>query len=87
MPTQFQTGLTPVVQGQQSYPVVFPAAFSAAPEYAKPVYQPGAAGEANEAVVARDTLSPTGFTAWLRGVPGENALGAQINWSAAGNLA
>lgn len=82
------SGFIPVVAGNQGpYPVVFPTAFTGNPQWVEGNYLlNGPNGEANEAYVDGLSVSPTGFSIWLRGIPTSASAGAQIAWLATGVL-
>lgn len=88
MSTQNQRGLVPLVDGQQSYALVFDPAFASVPSFVDAVVQmPNSSGEVLEAVVDRSTLTSSGCTVWLSGVPSAASVGGYINWYALGPYA
>lgn len=81
--SNFLTGLVPVVVGQQSYSITFSPAFTTAPSFTQASLQMASStGEFSEVTLDRSTLTASGVTAWLDGVPGAASTGAQINWIA-----
>lgn len=79
-----QTGSTPLVAGQQSYVIVFPVAFALAPTFLPTVNMPNNSGEVFEATADLSTLTDTGVTVWLAGVPSAASNGGTISWLAVG---
>ncbi len=68
-----QTGAVPFVAGQQSYAVAFTRTMNAIPKVYLQVEIDSDAGELFSATVENDTLTATGFTFWLSGVPNVSA--------------
>lgn len=88
MSTQTQTGLVPLVAGQQSYAIVFAPAFAALPSFADATVQmPNDSGEVFAASIDRSSLTASGCTVWLTGVPTSASIGGYINWAALGPFA
>lgn len=78
-----QTGLVALVAGTQSYAVVFAPAFASAPSFfGAEIQMPSSSGETFEAVVDRSSLTASGITVWLSGVPTAASAGGKINWIA-----
>jgi hypothetical protein len=78
-------GRTPLVSGQQDYAIIFPTAFTAPPYSLIPsVMIPGSSGEVFQASVDYDTLTTTGATIRLNGVPTSSSVGGYIDWIASG---
>lgn len=78
-----QTGLIPLVEGQQSYVVTFSPVFSGTPSFFAPsVRMPDSSGEVFEATY--EGLSATGCTIWLSGIPTGASTGGYVNWIALG---
>lgn len=78
-----QKGFIALANGQQSYPLVFPVAFAAAPGYFSPVIaMPNNAGELFAIGYDFSTLTALGVTIWLGGVPTAASVGGFINWKA-----
>lgn len=84
MAQKTQVGSTPLVAGQQSYAIVFPLAFSAPPTFLPTVNMPNDSGEVFEATADLSTLTTTGVTVWLSGVPTSASNGGTISWLAVG---
>lgn len=88
MSTQTQTGLVPLVDGQQSYDIVFTTPFAGVPGFADAsVQMPNSSGEVFEATIDRSTLTASGCTVWLSGIPSAASVGGYINWYALGPFA
>lgn len=88
MSTAPQVGAIPLVEGQQSYDLVFPVAFGAAPSYFSPtVAMPNSSGEVLEATFDASSLTAQGVTIWLNSPPGAASVGGYINWYAIGEVA
>lgn len=88
MSTQTQTGLIPLVEGQQSYVLVFSPPFASVPSFADATAQmPNDSGEVFTASIDRSTLSALGCTVWLSGIPTAASVGGYINWYALGPFA
>jgi len=78
-----QTGTVNIVAGTQSYAIVFSPAFGAAPSFvAAQVQIPNDTGETLFAVVDLSSLTASGVTVWLNGVPTAASAGGKINWLA-----
>lgn len=81
--TFVQTGSVPIVVGQQSYAITFSPVFESTPSAFDPTVQmPNSSGEAFFATVDLSTLSPSGVTVWLSGIPTDASAGGMINWRA-----
>ena len=79
-----QTGTVALVAGTQSYAIVFSPAFSAAPGFiGGSVLMPTSSGETFEVAFDLSTLTASGVTAWLSGIPTAASAGGSINWLAA----
>ena len=79
-----QTGRVAIVAGTQSYNISFAAGFSAAPTYfGASIMMVNSFGETFDVVADLSTLTTTGVTVWLSGVPTSASTGAYISWSAA----
>lgn len=86
MSTQAQTGLVPLIDGQQSYAIVFSQAFQNAPAFFNPTVQmPSSSGEVFSVSADISTLTANGVTVWLSGVPSAASVGGFINWYAFGD--
>lgn len=79
--SQLQVGSEALVNGQQSYDIVFPAAFSAAPRLFSPTLQLGG-DNAETFTLGWDNLTANGVRVWLNGAPTAASAGSQINWLA-----
>ena len=78
-----QKGTVPLVAGTQSYAIVFTTPFATPPgQFGAIVMMPGSSGEAFFATPDYSTLTTTGVTVWLDGVPTAASNGGVINWSA-----
>lgn len=78
-------GNIPLVDGQQSYNLVFSQAFSAPPDSLMlTVSLPNSSGEILIANYDQSTLTDTGVTIWLSGVPSSASVGGFINYVAMG---
>lgn len=87
MVSSTQTGLVPLVEGQQSYDIVFSPEFTSAPSFFDAtVRMPSSSGEVFTVEMDAATLSTTGVTVWLSGVPSAASTGGYINWMALGSL-
>lgn len=76
-----QTGSVAIVDGQQSYAVVFSPAFASKPSYFDAsVEMPSSVGEVF--AISYSDLDENGCTVWLSGVPTAASDGGFINWSA-----
>lgn len=81
--SSLQKGVMPLVVGQQSYVIVFPVAFAAAPSYFDaPVQMVNSTGEVFTAEPDLTTLTAAGVTVWLSGIPTGASTGSRINWLA-----
>jgi hypothetical protein len=79
-----QTGNVALVAGTQSYAIVFSPAFGAAPGFiGGSVLMPTSSGETFEVAFDLSTLTASGVTAWLSGIPTAASDGGSINWIAA----
>jgi len=86
MSSSTQTGLIPLVEGQQSYVLTFSPPFASTPSYFAPsVRMPNSSGEVFEATY--EGLTETGVTIWLSGIPTAASDGGYINWMALGPFA
>ncbi len=82
-----RNGTTPLVDGQQSYAIVFAPPFSAAPTTFTPrVEMPNSSGEAFFATIDLSTLTASGVTVWLNGIPTAASNGGLISWTAVGDV-
>lgn len=80
-----QTGVIALVEGQQSYVIAFPVGFGSTPSYFNAAVQmPTDSGEVFTADADLSTLTATGVTVWLSGVPTAASAGGRINWLAVG---
>lgn len=79
-----QTGSIALVAGQQSYAIVFPVAFGVAPTFLPTANMPNNSGEVFEPTADLSTLTTTGVTVWLSGVPTAVSAGGTISWLAVG---
>lgn len=78
-----QSGRVAIVNGTQSYNVVFGSAFAAAPTFfGADVLMVNSSGEVFTVVADLSTLTTTGVTVWLSGVPTAASTGAFIAWQA-----
>ena len=83
-PSVQQTGRVALVAGTQSYAIVFSPAFSAAPGFfGASILMVNSSGETFDVVADLSTLTASGVTVWLSGVPTAASTGAFINWIAA----
>lgn len=81
--TTLQKGNVALVDGQQSYAIVFTTPFGAVPTFLTgSVRMPNSSGEAFEVVFDLSTLTANGVTAYLSGVPTAASVGGFINWGA-----
>jgi hypothetical protein len=79
-------GSMPLVVGQQAYDIVFGVAFTATPSVFVPsVAMPSSSGEVFTATYDLSTLTTTGVTVWLSGIPTAASSGGEIQWVAYGN--
>lgn len=79
-----QTGTVALVAGTQSYAIVFSPAFASAPGFVgAQVQMPNDSGEALSVAIDLSTLTASGVTVWLNGVPSAASAGGNINWIAA----
>jgi len=82
--TTLQKGNVALVNGQQSYAIVFTTPFASAPTFLTGIVQmPNSSGEAFDVVFDLSTLTAIGVTAYLSGVPTAASTGGYINWGAA----
>lgn len=79
-----QTGSIALVAGQQSYVIAFPLTFAIAPTFIPTVNMPNDSGEVFEATADLSTLTVSGVTVWLSGVPSAASAGGTISWIAIG---
>jgi hypothetical protein len=76
-------GKVALVPGQQSYAIVFGAQFYAPPSFLTAQTQmPSSSGEVFEVTPDLSTLTSTGVTVWLSGIPTAASSGGYINWKA-----
>lgn len=79
-----QTNQVPLVIGQQSYAIVFNTPFEAIPTFFSAVVMMGSdSGEIFTATPDLSTLTESGVTVWLSGIPTADSSGSVINWNAA----
>lgn len=82
--TTIQHGTVALVAGTQSYPVVFTTPFGAPPGlFAATVQMVNSSGEVFFVTADLSSLTTTGATVWLNGVPTAASAGSLINWEAA----
>lgn len=86
MSNQVQIGLVALVDGQQSYAVVFTPAFAAAPALFTPSLRL-ANSSAESFDLSYTDLTASGCTVWLNGIPTSASAGSYINWYAHGSVA
>jgi len=85
MSTQALQGKIPLVAGQQSYDITFSPNFPALPTGLElSLAMPSDSGEIFSVAAAWNTLSVSGVTVWLSGVPTSASDGGYILWSASG---
>jgi len=78
-----QKGTVALVAAQQSYAITFSPAFATAPtSFGAEVQMPNSSGEAFFATADLSTLTTSGVTVWLNGVPTSASVGGVINWRA-----
>lgn len=78
-----QTGRMALVNGQQSYAIVFPTPFAAVPDFVDAsVMMVSSSGENFFANVDLSTLTVNGVTVWLSGVPTAGSVGSYLTWTA-----
>jgi hypothetical protein len=78
-----QKGTTALVVNQQSYAITFPSAYGTVPTWVTAnVQMPNSSGEVFDAAVDVSTLTTTGCTFWLSGVPTSASTGGKLNWRA-----
>ncbi len=82
-----QTGTTPLVAGQQSYAISFSPAFAIPPVFFPSVQMSSSSGEIFIVNADVSTLTATGVTVWLSGIPTVASLGGNITWEADGAAA
>lgn len=79
-----QRGLVNLVAGTQSYAIAFSPVFASAPGFVgAQVQMPSGSGEVLSAAIDLSTLTASGVTVWLNGVPTAASTGGKINWIAA----
>lgn len=78
------TGSTPLIAGQQSYAIVFSPAFSLPPVFFPSVQMPSSSGEIFFANADVSTLTASGVTVWLSGLPTSASVGGNVTWEAEG---
>lgn len=82
-PSVSQNGRIALVAGTQSYAISFAAGFAAAPTFfGANILMVNSSGEAFEVVADLSTLTSSGVTVWLNGVPTAASTGAFITWNA-----
>lgn len=82
--TSLQRGNVALVAGQQAYPIIFTTPFAGAPTFVTgSVRMPNSSGESFDVVFDLSTLTTTGVTAYLSGIPTAASTGGFINWGAA----
>lgn len=82
--TTLQKGTVNLVAGTQSYAIVFTTPFASAPTFLSgSVQMPSSSGEVFDVAFDLSTLTTTGVTAWLSGIPTAASAGGKINWGAA----
>jgi len=82
--TALQKGNVALVSGQQSYAIIFTTPFAATPTFLTgSVQMPNSSGESFDVVFDLSTLTTSGVTAYLSGVPTGASTGGYINWGAA----
>lgn len=80
---QALSGSIALVSGQQSYAITFSPGFAAAPtSLVATVQMPGSSGEVFEVAIDRSSITTTGATLWLNGIPTASSDGGYINWRA-----
>jgi len=78
-----QKGTVAIVAGTQSYAITFPSAFGSAPTFfGANVQMVNSSGEVFTVVADLSTLTASGVTVWLSGIPTAASTGAFINWIA-----
>jgi len=78
-----QAGRVALVNGQQSYAIVFPTPFSAPPQKIDPfIMMASSTGELFVAGVDLTTVTVNGCTIWLNGVPTAASTGGYLGWIA-----
>lgn len=76
-----QAGSVALVAGQQSYAIVFTTPFATPPaQFAAQVQMDSSSGEAFFVTADDSTLTTTGVTVWLSGLPSASA--GKITWQA-----
>lgn len=79
----FITGNTPILNGIQSYAILFNPPFGSKPSFfSASVEMPNANGEVAAISFDGSTLTKNGVTVWLSGLPGPASVGGFINWAA-----
>lgn len=79
-----QAGTVDLVAGTQSYAIAFSPAFASVPSFVgAQVQMPSDSGDVLFAAVDLSTLTASGVTVWLNGVPTPASTGGKINWIAA----
>lgn len=87
MSTATQQGSVALVDGQQSYAIVFPVQFASNPRVFPTVAMPNDSGEVFSATVDESSVTTLGCTVWLSGVPSAASVGGLLNWMALGTTA
>lgn len=79
-----QQGVVSIVVGTQSYAIVFSPAFASVPTFfGAGILMVSSSGETFEVAADLSTLTASGVTVWLSGVPTAASTGSKINWMAA----
>lgn len=82
--TTLKKGTVNLVAGTQSYAIAFSPAFSAAPTFLTgSVQMVSSSGEVFDVAFDLSSLTASGVTAWLSGIPTAASAGSKINWGAA----
>lgn len=81
-----QTASTPLVDGQQSYAIVFPTTFEDLPVFADGIVPLLVGGNGELFSCAIESLTTTGMTVWLSGIPSSASAGQSLTWYASGNV-
>ena len=82
--TTLYKGTVALVAGTQSYAITFGAGFSVAPTFLSgSVQMVNSSGEVFDVAFDLSSLTASGVTAWLSGVPTAASTGGYINWAAA----
>ncbi len=82
-----QLGSVAIVEGQQSYDITFPVPFSEVPGFFDAtIAMASSSGEIFTASADLSTLTETGVTVWLSGIPTSASVGSLIQWYAVGTV-